>query len=96
MPYKKTYIEKRSHSEDRARRNESIEKRSRNLFRIPMVVEEFLILFAIRLAAEPVEIIKLVSFHAMAHATAAAITHEEIHALRLVITHVKIPVKIIG
>ena len=38
-------------SEDRARRNESIEKRSRNLFRIPMVVEEFLILFAIRLAA---------------------------------------------
>ena len=32
----------------------------------------------------------------MAHATAAAITHEEIHALRLVITHVKIPVKIIG
>ena len=31
----------------------------------------------------------------MAHATAAAITHEEIHALRLVITHVKIPVKII-
>ena len=51
MPYKKTYIEKRSHSEDRARRHDSIEKRSRNLFRIPMVVEEFLILFAIRLAA---------------------------------------------
>ena len=31
----------------------------------------------------------------MAHATAAAITHEEIHALRLVITHVKIPVKLL-